>query len=344
MLHKPTQQDPVPRLPENLPQSTVPNSWMVFAAPFETKDKHPTSHEVTITQSVSVFPPQLDVLLCSNPSPLQIIWPNLTSAGPPFFSCPSNFANMPLAQTPQSSILPVIRQDYDFCKHGSPAFEVCDSPSRTIFLDKINPSGLGYGHFLCAKDVEGYESLQFDEPNDSDGDADIERSVIPLGNERKSGKRNKHDGHGRHFSDAENQSPLAHKDRGLGNGIASIMNQVKAREGSNSAMRKREEKWWDEVREKFIQDAARWKKIKEAMARGACRVIARFEVNEEAQPGSGDSSNSSNSGYSGGIRGARARGRGSSQKSSQSAKKRSFASGLGSETDMGEGQSPTGGA
>jgi hypothetical protein len=336
MLHQPTRKDPTPRFPPSLSPDAIPNSWVVFAAPFETKDKHPMFSEVTTTQSVIVHPLQIDVLSCSNHNAPRATQSNHNIIRSPFLPSSFNSAGIQPPQKPDPNVFSVWRQDYDFCKHGVPAFEVSGSADRIAFIEALNREWLERDDILCAKDLEGYGSLIFDNADDSDGDADSESSCSQTSMVHRPMKRS---GHRRGHSNSENKSPLAHKSRGIGNGLGATSNQVKSRQIGDSSLTRREEKWWGEVKEKLTEDAARWRRIRAAMTRGACRVIARFDMDEDEQPSSGDSSGSSDglvTGARGGIIGRKRSLRPSMRSSGRLTKKKSLSSGLGIEMDQSE--------
>lgn len=135
----------------------------------------------------------------------------------------------------------VQRLDFIFSRDGVPAFEFMDKASVLGPVGTQLQKDIG-APFLCAQGLDRYNSLG--------DDKDTPGSPVPEG---KRGKR--HDA-----------------------GAIQACLEEDIRKWENSDVKDlAKSRWWNNVEAIASDDADRWSRIKEVMARGCCRVVARFD-------------------------------------------------------------------
>lgn len=144
----------------------------------------------------------------------------------------------------------VQRLDFIFSRDGVPAFEFMDKASVLGTVGVQLQKDVG-APFLCAHGLDRY--------NPQGDDKDTPGSRLPDGKQDKSV-----------------DAAAAIQAR-----VDEDVKKWENRDVNDLAM----SKWWQDVEAIASDDAYRWGRIKEAMARGCCRVVARFD-----QAGSGKGS------------------------------------------------------
>jgi hypothetical protein len=135
----------------------------------------------------------------------------------------------------------VQRLDFIFSRDGVPTFEFMDKASVLGPVGTQLQKDIG-APFLCAQGLDKY--------NSRGDDKDTPGSPLPEG---KHGKRD----------DATAIQARVDED----------IKKWENRDIKDLAM----SRWWSDVEAIAYEDAHRWSRIKEAMARGCCRVVARFD-------------------------------------------------------------------
>ncbi|KAI9746086.1 MAG: hypothetical protein M1818_000767 [Claussenomyces sp. TS43310] len=198
----------------------------------------------------------------------------------------------------QRDVIRAKRFDLDFSKHGIPAFEF----TPTCFRRPLETFRDGLGSALEGKDFVGAQGITsfkayVDGWEEEGQNLDNPMSLLhPTRLLRSPGAGRKFSGDsfvrlngaeganwrsGDGISDAAGEDDVSaekspHPMSAEGGALAQTASKTSA-ERPKRRMAAAEMLWWEHVKAQLWQDAHRWEKVKEAMAHGCCRVIARVE-------------------------------------------------------------------